>query len=79
MKAACCGQEIEIQTDPKNCEYKVISGAVQKTVTYDEVEAETTLLPDPGGKIRQFQFPHRQRDLLHFDSDLSASCRTHRG
>jgi coiled-coil domain-containing protein 130 len=53
MKAPCCGQEIEIQTDPKNCEYKVISGAVQKTVTYDEVEAESMLLPEPGGKSRQ--------------------------
>lgn len=49
MKAACCKQEIEIQTDPKNCEYLVISGAVKKTEDYDEVEAETMLLPEQGG------------------------------
>lgn len=46
MKAPCCGQEIVIQTDPKNTLYIIMSGAKEKTVTYDEVDAETTLLPE---------------------------------
>jgi coiled-coil domain-containing protein 130 len=46
MKAPCCGQEIVIQTDPKNTLYVIMSGAKEKTVTYDEVDAETTLLPE---------------------------------
>ncbi len=49
MKAACCKQEIEIQTDPKNCEYVVVSGAEKKTEDYDEVDAETVLLPAAEG------------------------------
>ena len=49
MKAACCSQDIEIQTDPKNTLYVVVSGAKQKTETYDEVDAETTLLPEQEG------------------------------
>ncbi|CAM6094962.1 unnamed protein product [Calypogeia fissa] len=66
MKAACCGQEIEIQTDPKNCEYKIISGAVQKTVTYDEVEAETVLLPEAGDREKladpMYRLEHQGED-----------------
>lgn len=27
MRAPCCQQEIEVQTDPKNAEYVVVSGA----------------------------------------------------
>lgn len=46
MKAPCCGQEIVIQTDPKNTLYVIISGAKEKTVTYDEVDAEAVLLPE---------------------------------
>lgn len=49
MKAACCGQEIVIQTDPKNTLYVIMSGAKQKTETYDEVDAETVLLPEQEG------------------------------
>ncbi|KAL2641348.1 hypothetical protein R1flu_008935 [Riccia fluitans] len=50
MQAGCCKQEIEIQTDPKNCEYLVISGAVRKTEHFDEVDAETMLLPEQGDR-----------------------------
>lgn len=45
MKTACCRHEIEIHTDPKNCEYVIVSGADKKTETYDEVDAGTVLLP----------------------------------
>lgn len=51
MKAPCCGQEIVIQTDPKNTLYVIISGAKEKTVTYDEVDAEAVLLPEKEGVL----------------------------
>ncbi|MCO5575324.1 hypothetical protein L7F22_029124 [Adiantum nelumboides] len=44
MKAACCRQEIVIQTDPQNCEYVIISGAQKKTEDYDPEDAETLML-----------------------------------
>ena len=30
MKAPCCGERIEVQTDPKNHEYVIIRGARRK-------------------------------------------------
>lgn len=45
MKSACCKHEIVIQTDPKNCEYVIISGAQRKTEEYDVEDAETLVLP----------------------------------
>lgn len=45
MKSACCQHEIEIHTDPKNCDYVVVSGARKKVVEYDAEDAGTTALP----------------------------------
>lgn len=45
MKSACCSHEIVIQTDPKNCQYVIISGAQQKIEEYDHEDAETLALP----------------------------------
>lgn len=45
MKSACCKHEIVIQTDPKNCEYLIISGAQKKTEEFDVEDAETFELP----------------------------------
>ena len=45
MKSACCKHEIVIQTDPKNCEYVIISGAQRKTEDFDIEDAETFALP----------------------------------
>lgn len=45
MKSACCKHEIVIQTDPKNCEYVIISGAQRKIEEYDTEDAETLALP----------------------------------
>lgn len=50
MKAACCRQEIVIQTDPQNCEYVIISGAEKKTEEYDPEDAETLVLPSDADK-----------------------------
>ncbi|KAF2318125.1 hypothetical protein GH714_041477 [Hevea brasiliensis] len=38
MKSACCKHEIVIQTDPKNCEYVIISGAQRKNAEFDVEE-----------------------------------------
>ena len=45
MKSACCKHEIVIQTNPKNCEYVIISGAQKKTEDFDIEDAETFELP----------------------------------
>lgn len=49
MKSACCKHEIVIQTDPKNCEYVIISGAQRKTEEFDIEDAETFALPADEG------------------------------
>lgn len=49
MKSPCCKHEIVIQTDPKNTEYVIISGAQKKTEDYDVEDAETLLLPADEG------------------------------
>ncbi|MBA0563432.1 hypothetical protein Golob_008411 [Gossypium lobatum] len=49
MKSACCKHEIVIQTDPKNCEYVIISGAQRKTEVFDVEDAETLELPADEG------------------------------
>lgn len=52
MKAACCKNLIVIQTDPKNCEYLIISGAQRKTEDYDAEDAETLALPADEGSYK---------------------------
>ena len=49
MKSACCKHEIVIQTDPKNTEYVIISGAQRKTEEFDIEDAETFALPADEG------------------------------
>lgn len=49
MKAACCKHEIEIQTDPKNCEYLIMKGARRKIEEYDAEDAEILELPTDEG------------------------------
>jgi coiled-coil domain-containing protein 130 len=49
MKSPCCKHEIVIQTDPKNTEYVIISGAQKKTEDFDVEDAETLLLPADEG------------------------------
>lgn len=51
MKSACCKHEIIIQTDPKNCEYLIISGAQKKTEDFDVEDAETFELPADEGVL----------------------------
>lgn len=56
MKSACCKHEIVVQTDPKNCEYVIISGATKKTEEFDIEDAETFALPADEGSLLQLVF-----------------------
>ncbi|XP_020595650.1 coiled-coil domain-containing protein 130 [Phalaenopsis equestris] len=67
MKSACCKQEIVIHTDPKNCEYVIISGAQRKTEVFDVEDAETFALPadEDRGKLSDpfYRLEHEDQDL----------------
>lgn len=67
MKSACCKHEIVIQTDPKNCEYVIISGAQKKTEDYDIEDAETLILPpdEERGKLADpfYRLEHGEKDM----------------
>ncbi|GAB2234180.1 hypothetical protein Droror1_Dr00003418 [Drosera rotundifolia] len=67
MKSACCKHVIVIQTDPKNCEYVIISGARKKTEEYDNEDAETVALPadDERGRLVDpfYRLEHQEEDL----------------
>lgn len=67
MKSACCRHEIVIQTDPKNTEYVIISGAQRKTEDYDIEDAETFALPadEERGKLSDpfYRLEHQEEDL----------------
>ncbi|XP_019457840.1 PREDICTED: coiled-coil domain-containing protein 130-like [Lupinus angustifolius] len=67
MKSACCKHEIVIQTDPKNCEYVIVSGAQKKTEDFDVEDAETLELPadEERGKLVDpfYRLEHEEKDL----------------
>ncbi|KAF3431772.1 hypothetical protein FNV43_RR26508 [Rhamnella rubrinervis] len=67
MKSACCKHEIVIQTDPKNCEYVIISGATKKIEEFDIEDAETFELPadEERGKLADpfYRLEHQEQDL----------------
>ncbi|KAL5208716.1 hypothetical protein ABZP36_033151 [Zizania latifolia] len=67
MKSPCCKQEIVIQTDPKNTEYVIISGAQKKTEDYDVEDAETLLLPADEERDKladpMYKLEHQEEDL----------------
>lgn len=52
MKAPCCGQEIEVHTDPKNAEYVVVSGAKRKALLEKEKMEDGIVSLDPEGRER---------------------------
>lgn len=67
MKSPCCKNEIVIHTDPKNCEYVIIRGAVKKTEDFDIEDAETFALPadEERGKLSDpfYRLEHQEGDL----------------
>eukprot|EP00268_Persea_americana_P026392 TRINITY_DN2580_c0_g1_i1.p1 TRINITY_DN2580_c0_g1~~TRINITY_DN2580_c0_g1_i1.p1 ORF type:complete len:312 (+),score=70.55 TRINITY_DN2580_c0_g1_i1:137-1072(+) len=67
MKSACCKHEIVIQTDPKNCEYVIVSGAQRKMEEFDIEDAETFALPadEERGKLADpfYRLEHQEEDL----------------
>ncbi|KAJ9560510.1 LOW QUALITY PROTEIN: hypothetical protein OSB04_005670, partial [Centaurea solstitialis] len=66
-ESASCKQEIVIQTDPKNCEYLVISGAQKKVEEFDTEDAETMALPVDEEKSKLsdpfYRLEHQEEDL----------------
>ncbi|KAJ0433538.1 putative saf4/Yju2 protein [Helianthus annuus] len=63
-----CQHEIVIQTDPKNCEYLVISGAQKKVEEFDTEDAETMMvLPvdEQRSKLADpfYRLEHEEEDL----------------
>nr|XP_043606408.1 coiled-coil domain-containing protein 130-like [Erigeron canadensis] len=67
MKSACCQHEIVIQTDPKNCEYLVMSGAQKKVEEFDTEDAETMVLAVDEEKSKLadpfYRLEHQEEDL----------------
>lgn len=67
MKSACCQHEIVIHTDPKNCEYVIISGAQRKTEDYDVEDAETFALPADEDRAKLtdpfYRLEHQNEDM----------------
>ncbi|KAL8139544.1 hypothetical protein V2J09_005565 [Rumex salicifolius] len=67
MKSACCQHQIVIQTDPKNCEYVIMSGARKKVEEYDVDDAETMELPatEEKGKLADpfYRLEHQEEDM----------------
>ncbi|CAJ0759620.1 19352_t:CDS:2 [Entrophospora sp. SA101] len=51
MKCHLCDNWIEIQTDPKNSEYVVVSGARQKVETWEPEDTETIRLKESNDDI----------------------------
>ncbi|XP_044491765.1 coiled-coil domain-containing protein 130-like isoform X2 [Mangifera indica] len=68
MKSACCKHQIVIHTDPKNCEYVIISGAQRKIEEFDVEDAETLELPADGERDKLsdpfYRLEHQEQDLL---------------
>lgn len=53
MHTTCCTEELEVQTDPKECEYVVVKGGKRKEESYDPEDAGAMTVPDPMSKIRE--------------------------
>lgn len=82
MKSPCCKHDIVIQTDPKNCEYVIISGARRKIEEYDPEDAETLELPadDDKGKLVDpfYRLEHQEEDLRKKKEDEPVLVRLQR-
>ncbi|ONK81770.1 uncharacterized protein A4U43_C01F32700 [Asparagus officinalis] len=67
MKSACCQHVIVIQTDPKNCQYVIISGAQQKTEDFDVEDAETFAFPADEDRAKLsdpfYRLEHQEEDI----------------
>eukprot|EP00976_Prorocentrum_cordatum_P021404 436894-Prorocentrum_minimum.AAC.2 len=60
MVTPCCANKLEIHTDPKACEYIVVSGGTRKVEEYSAEDAGTIELPDR----EETRPPFRDSDLL---------------
>ncbi|KAK4785398.1 hypothetical protein SAY86_002087 [Trapa natans] len=82
MKSACCKHVIVIHTDPKNCEYVIVSGAQRKTEDFDIEDAETFALPadEERGKLSDpfYRLEHQEEDLQKKKKDEPVLVRLQR-
>ena len=52
MKCHLCPQQFVIETDPKNCDYRMVSGVRRKNEAWEPEEANVIPLPDDAEKQR---------------------------
>ncbi len=52
MKCHLCDQKFVIETDPKACDYKLVSGVKKKNEEWDPEEGNVIPLPDDQEKAR---------------------------
>lgn len=52
MKSPCCQHDIEIHTDPKNCEYQVVSGGQRKSLAGTSLEDVVVVDPQATDRPR---------------------------
>ena len=57
MKCHLCPGRIVIETDPKNCDYRIVSGAQRKCETWDAASVNLPELPDDREKAAMAQDP----------------------
>ena len=67
MKCHLCDNYIEIETDPKNCDYTIVAGARRKEERWDPVAAENVIATDHAEKQKliddaMFKLEHGEKD-----------------
>ncbi|XP_046849103.1 probable splicing factor YJU2B [Xenia sp. Carnegie-2017] len=67
MKCHLCDNYIEIETDPKNCDYTIVAGARRKEERWDPVAAENVIATDHADKQKMiddamFKLEHGEKD-----------------
>ena len=67
MKCHLCPGRIVFETDPKNCDYRIVSGAARKTETWTADSSETIELLDDKDRAKMaqdamFRLEHTAKD-----------------
>ena len=80
MKCALCPNEIVMETDPKGCDYKVISGAKRKTEEWDVKTTEVIELPDEAERAKRatdamYRLEHEAQDVAKAKASEPAMVR----
>lgn len=70
MKCYNCSSYFVIETDPKNADYVVKSGAKKKTEDYDPADSGTIVIQSEEDKEKQFENPFAKLEHLKDDEKL---------